>query len=112
MSDNLTLLIRPLPVRRFREITFEIGRIHFPKVGPERDGEGQYGAGVVHVLVYQLVEEPNGRPGLRILRHQPRLGEALLQVVEDDRGSIMGCLSWTTVGTTPFGLSLRYASSN
>jgi hypothetical protein len=65
MSDNLTLLIRPLLVRRFREITFEIGRIHFPKVGPERDGEGQYGAGVVHVLVDQLVEVvPGNRTGV------------------------------------------------
>jgi hypothetical protein len=52
----------------------------------EGSGEGERHAGVVHVLIDQLVVLAHRRALVQVVRHQRRVGERLVEVVEDHRG--------------------------
>src|SRR6266446_3636676 len=59
---------------------------HFEEIGPEGGGEGENGAGVVHIFVDELVVHAHLEPRTRIRRHQRRIGKNLVEIVEDERG--------------------------
>jgi hypothetical protein len=58
---------------------------HFQKIRPKRRGEGQDHARIVHVFVDQFVVHPRAMAQQRLARHQRRLREGIVEVIENER---------------------------
>src|SRR5215831_306802 len=111
MLDDAALVLRAALERRFADFDLPRLGLHLQKGRTERRRKCEDGAGVVHIFVNQLVVYAHAVTLARLLRHKWRLREGVVDVIEISDDSVIGAPPWISVGTTPFGLSSKYAGS-
>ena len=83
MFDDATLVFGAALERRLVDLREPLLSRHFQKAGPERRRKGDNRAGIVHVFVDELVVKPDAMALGRSLRHERRLGERIVDIIED-----------------------------
>src|SRR5580693_4054079 len=85
-SSPCSMTLRLYSERRFVDFGKPGFARQLEEVRPERRGKGEDHARIMQIFVDQLVEHPHAVTKLRLLRHQRRRWERLIQVIKDQRG--------------------------
>jgi hypothetical protein len=85
VRDHAALVLRTAFERRLADFCLPSFGRHLQEGGPERGCESHDCAGIVDILVDQLVVHAHAVPLARVLRHQGRLREGVVDIIENQR---------------------------